>query len=49
MSETAFWGPNKEGRLSRSVVGREITNATPFPYVLVIDQGGTEAAFDTDL
>ncbi|KAL8730461.1 MAG: hypothetical protein Q9166_004099 [cf. Caloplaca sp. 2 TL-2023] len=49
MSETAFWGPDATGRLSRCTVGPEVTSATPFPHVLVTDQGSTEAAFDDEL
>ena len=49
MSETAFWGPDASGHLSRSSVGPEVTSATPFPHVLVVDQGDMEGALDEDL
>lgn len=49
MSETAFWGPDATGRLSRCTVGPEVTSPTPFPHVLVADQGCTEGAFDEEI
>ncbi|KAI4202502.1 MAG: hypothetical protein LQ346_001965 [Caloplaca aetnensis] len=49
MSETAFWGPDASGRLSRCTVGPEVTSPTPFPHVLVADQGCTERAFDDEI
>ena len=49
MSETAFWGPDRSGRLLRSSVGPEVTTTTPFPHVLVADQASTEDAFDNEL
>ena len=49
MSETAFWGPDASGRLSRCTVGPEVTCTTPYPHVLVTDQGAVEAAFDDQL
>ncbi|KAL9046642.1 MAG: hypothetical protein Q9214_000569 [Letrouitia sp. 1 TL-2023] len=49
LSETAFWGPDSSGRLSRSSIGPEVSSATPFPHVLVVDQGDTEGALDEDL
>lgn len=50
MSEIAFWSPNGvAGRFLRRNVGPEVTCATLFPYVLVVDQGNTEAAFEAGL
>ncbi|KAL9014720.1 MAG: hypothetical protein Q9173_000643 [Seirophora scorigena] len=49
MSETAFWGPDATGRLSRCIVGPEVTSPTPFPHVLVTDQGCTEGVFDDEI
>ncbi|KAI4110176.1 MAG: hypothetical protein L6R37_000069 [Teloschistes peruensis] len=49
MSETAFWGPDHNGILSRCFVGAEVTSTTNFPHVLVADQGVTEGAFDDEL
>lgn len=50
MSEIAFWSPDGvAGRLSRRSVGPEVTCTTLFPYVLVTDQGNTEAAFEAGL
>ncbi|KAL8952425.1 MAG: hypothetical protein Q9222_001660 [Ikaeria aurantiellina] len=49
MSETAFWGPDASGRLSRCTVGAEVTSNTLYPHVLVTDQGSTEDAFDQEL
>ena len=50
MSETAFWSPDGvDGRLLRRSVGSEVTSATLFPYVLVIDQGNIEGVFEADL
>ncbi|KAL8642702.1 MAG: hypothetical protein Q9228_000632 [Teloschistes exilis] len=49
MSETAFWGPDHNGILSRCFVGPEVTSTTNFPHVLVADQGVTEGAFDDEL
>ncbi len=50
MSEVAFWSPDGvAGQFLRRSVGPEVTCATLFPYVLVTDQGNTEAAFETGL
>ncbi|KAI4197830.1 MAG: hypothetical protein LQ350_005675 [Teloschistes chrysophthalmus] len=49
MSETAFWGPDHNGILSRCFVGPEVTSTTNYPHVLVADQGVTEGAFDDEL
>ena len=50
MSEIAFWSPDGVGgRFLRRSVGPEVTCATLFPYVLVIDQGNIEEVFEADL
>lgn len=49
MSEDSYWAPDASGQLARIKVGPEVTNATPFPYVLVTDQGSVETVFENNL
>lgn len=49
MSENSFWAHDESGRLARIKIGPEVTNPTPFPYVLVTDQGNIEAVFESRL
>ena len=49
MSEVARWAHDSTGKLARSNIRAEITSCTPFPYVLVTDQGNVEAAFESNL
>lgn len=49
MSESSFWAPGQSGRLARIKIGPEVTNPTPFPYVLVTDQGNVEEVFESNL
>lgn len=49
MSENSFWAHDESGQLARIKIGPEVTNPTPFPYVLVTDQGNVEAAFENKL
>lgn len=49
MSELSNWAHDREDNLARTDIGREITSSTPFPYVLVTDQGNVEAVFESNL
>lgn len=49
MSENSFWAHDASGQLTRVKIAPEVTNPTPFPYVLVTDQGDVEEVFEGDL